>query len=144
MNLLSTYDRFAIEPWRHDRAATDPGSSFPVYANGSDDVRVDVRQDDRARYSRLQAARHGDRQAFADVCAEMRGPLSRRVQRQLTSEGRDVTASAIEDLVERVFLAAFEEMPEKPDNWSTYGWMTWLVEREIAAGEGSSGHTCRS
>ncbi|HSK20215.1 MAG TPA: hypothetical protein VK912_13765 [Longimicrobiales bacterium] len=106
--------------------------------SGSRDVRINVRQDERDRYSCLQAARHGDRQAFADLCAELRGPLSRRAQRQLTSEGRDITPAAVDDLVERVFLAAFDEMPEKPDNWSTYGWMSWLVEREIAAGERTS------
>lgn len=139
---MRTHDHVAFEPRQTDNAATvrqygsdrDPS----VGANGSGDVRTNARHDERARYSCLQAARHGDREAFADLCAELHGPLSRRTQRQLRSEGRDVSPAVVEALVERVFLAAFDEMPEKPDNWSTYGWMSWLVEREIAASERSS------
>jgi hypothetical protein len=139
---LRTHDHVALETRQTGKATADSryGSDRgpSVHGNGNRDVRIDVRQDERARYSCLQAARHGDRQAFADLCAELRGPLSRRAQRQLTSEGRDITPAAVDDLVERVFLAAFDEMPDKPDNWSTYGWMSWLVEREIAAGERTS------
>lgn len=139
---MRTRDHVAFEPRQTGKAATGRqyGSDrdLSVRANGDSDVRINARQDERARYSCLQAARHGDRQAFADLCAELHGPLCRRAQRQLTVEGRDVTPAVVEDLVEKVFLAAFDEMPEKPDNWSTYGWMSWLVEREIAAGEGSS------
>ena len=139
---MRTHEIVAFDTRQTGKAATDSrfgsGRSLSVYANGTHDVRSDVRRDERARYSRIQAARHGDRRAFADLCAELRGPLSRRAQRQLTSEGRDVAPAAVDDLVDRVFLAAFDEMPGKPDNWSTYGWMSWLVEREIAAGETTS------
>lgn len=141
---MSTHDHVTLEKRQAGDATTDSrygsGRSVSAYPSGSRDVRSDVRRDERAHYSRFQAARRGDRQAFADLCAELRAPLSRRAQRQLTSEGRDVTPAAVDDLVDRVFLAAFDEMPEKPDNWSTYGWMSWLVEREIAAG----GTTSRS
>jgi hypothetical protein len=86
---------------------------------------------DRSRYARLQAARRGDHDAFEEICGELASALTQTVRQQLLAETQETTEDAVRTLVDRVCAVAFEELAEKPADWSTYGWMSWLALREM-------------
>lgn len=85
-----------------------------------------------AGWDLLQAASQGDRCAFNEMCEALREPVMHAVERQLELEAQHVTAARVADVTERVCETAFEELSEKPRDWSTYGWMCWLVTRELS------------
>ena len=80
----------------------------------------------------IQAASHGDRHAFNEICEDLREPVMHAVQRQLELEAQHVTAARVADITERVCETAFRDLSEKPRDWSMYGWMRWLVTQELA------------
>jgi hypothetical protein len=96
-------------------------------------TREDARTDDRGRYGWLRAAQRGDAGAFRRLCDDMRDPLADAVRRALVAEGMTASDSRVREYLEDVCTSAFHELPDKPDDWSVYGWLTWIVRREVMA-----------
>jgi hypothetical protein len=93
--------------------------------------------DERRRYARLHAAARGDREARDAIVAEARPGLIRRLQREMEGLHLDATEVVIAPVVEQACRVAFDNIAQKPADWSMYGWLVWHVEREAfdVAGE---------
>ncbi|HEX6307101.1 MAG TPA: hypothetical protein VFZ69_02870 [Longimicrobiales bacterium] len=90
--------------------------------------------DDQRYVRRLHSAMQGDTSAFAELCAELTDALERAVRHHLAEDRQEVTDTRVQDIVERVRALAVTEMAEKPSDWSTYGWLSWLALREMTNG----------
>ncbi|HEX6135523.1 MAG TPA: hypothetical protein VFZ24_16245 [Longimicrobiales bacterium] len=93
---------------------------------------------DHRTVERLHAARQGDRVAFAEICEELEEALSRAVRHHLTEERQEVSESRVREIVDRVRALAVAELAEKPGDWSTYGWLSWLALREMTNGHSAA------
>jgi DNA-directed RNA polymerase specialized sigma24 family protein len=74
-----------------------------------------------------------DRAAFATLCAEMRAACERAADRTLSAAGSSARSHDIVQIVDAACERAWEERDDRPPNWSSYGWLTWMAQREAIA-----------
>jgi DNA-directed RNA polymerase specialized sigma24 family protein len=74
-----------------------------------------------------------DRAAFAALCVELRAACERAAKRTLSEAGASAGPHDIAQIVEDACQRASEERGDRPGNWSTYGWLTWMAQREAIA-----------
>jgi trehalose-6-phosphatase len=80
----------------------------------------------------MRAARLGDPAAFHGVCDQLYDPCAAAVHRALGGD-EPLADKCVRMIIERAWQLAFDELSEKPRDWSTYGWITWIVSREAIA-----------
>ena len=85
----------------------------------------------RHHYAHAVAAKRGNRAAFDRIWSGMSRPLSTALRRSLELERAGVTEAGLGEILEQVRTRSFAELPEKPDDWSTYGWIAWIAQREV-------------
>lgn len=84
----------------------------------------------RTHYAAVQAARSGDRKAFDIIWQECHEPLRTVVRRTLDEAEVRESDRQVTAVLNEVRDRSFEELQDKPEDWSMYGWLSWIAQRE--------------
>lgn len=85
----------------------------------------------RNRYARVEAARQGDRSAFDLIWFDVHRPVGAAIRRNLELEWAEFTDAGVSEILKQVRTRSFAELREKPNDWSIYGWVAWIAQREV-------------
>ncbi|MEX1183283.1 MAG: hypothetical protein WEF86_08590 [Gemmatimonadota bacterium] len=90
-------------------------------------------QDIRSRYETVQAARNGDSRAQDRIWQDQLEPLRGAVRRALVLERGEATETGVLQLISRLRQRYLAELSDKPSDWSTYDWLSWMARSEVFA-----------